>query len=618
MPRLRTEREDWARALKCDRGAVMVATIFMTLILVAVLYMVIGLGRTIVMKEGMQDAADAAAYSSAIFNARGMNLIVFINLLMAALVSILIAIRVAQSVMTLAAGILAGMAFASMGGTGPLAAQATYQAIQLNNTYNNAKKVIDKILEALHTTQQATSAVVPWVAMTRGMTEAAIHHDPARGAFAIPGSIVLPVESDEFSELCGRGGEFIAGASVAVLPGPLKSLADFVPTDAIGEVAELTSGFLCGDGGGEPPNYRQTINRELPRHPNETDCQDQGSAECTAIANYMTAAEPSGPEGECSSECHYDGPYETQARAARVDCEPRPTLLLENFVWQEREVTSEFTYDGAVWVETNRNPGRIRLEASESTPPCGIGGSVNNGEWNSDSGPRGSIEPHRLCREEIPEIETPGESGERRTATYEEVVRIFSCTRRTYRSVSLASSEEALGGSGSESKSPHRLQDVELGSEPFQIRAIAFGEKPGPGDASQGVVLADRSEGSAESRWDAARPGGEGEVGDFVELVSNVGRVAVAQAEFYFDGKVESSELMWQMKWTARLRHFRLPSQEEQEERDERNQGAKGVASRFGEMDPGASPESLCQAAGGDDCEEAAGSVSRLDKIVRH
>src|SRR5690606_8692715 len=141
MKRIDGQTRRGAHLVECDRGAVMVATIFMALFLVAVLYMVIGLGRTLTMKEGMQDAADAAAYSSAIFNARGMNLIVFINLLMAALVSVLIAIRVAQSVMTLAAGILTGMAFASMGGTGPLAAEATYQAIQLNNTYNNAKKV---------------------------------------------------------------------------------------------------------------------------------------------------------------------------------------------------------------------------------------------------------------------------------------------------------------------------------------------------------------------------------------------------------------------------------------------------------------------------------------------
>lgn len=107
-------------------------------------------------------------------------------------------------------------------------------------------------------------------------------------------------------------------------------------------------------------------------------------------------------------------------------------------------------------------------------------------------------------------------------------------------------------------------------------------------------------------------------MGEFADLVSNVGRVAVAQAEFYFDGDVEPSELMWQMKWTARLRHFRLPSQEEQEERDERNRGAEGVASQFGGMDPGASPESLCQAAGNEDCEETASSVSLLDDIVKH
>src|SRR5690606_10064382 len=189
------------KVLQCERGAVMVTTIFMLCFLVAMLYMVIGVGKTLVLREGMQDAADAAAYSSAIFNARGMNLIAFINLLMAALVAVLVALRLAQTFFAMLAVALAAAAWGSLGATAPLAAKATQLSMQMGERFKEAKNIIEPILKGLHTTQEAVSVVVPWVAMTDGMLEAAQHHAPARGAFAIPGSTSLPVEADEFSTL---------------------------------------------------------------------------------------------------------------------------------------------------------------------------------------------------------------------------------------------------------------------------------------------------------------------------------------------------------------------------------------------------------------------------------
>jgi hypothetical protein len=37
-----------------------------------------------------------------------------------------------------------------------------------------------------------------------------------------------------------------------------------------------------------------------------------------------------------------------------------------------------------------------------------------------------------------------------------------------------------------------------------------------------------------------------------------VGRLAFAQAEYYFDGTEHKAEWLWKQKWRARLRRFRI------------------------------------------------------------
>src|SRR4051812_40836726 len=89
--RAKTVRED-------QQGAIMVLGIFMCSCIVGVLWYVAGLGDAIVYRERMQEAADAVAFSGAVLHARGMNLIVLINLLMA----VVLAIRVALKMLILA------------------------------------------------------------------------------------------------------------------------------------------------------------------------------------------------------------------------------------------------------------------------------------------------------------------------------------------------------------------------------------------------------------------------------------------------------------------------------------------------------------------------------------
>lgn len=78
-----------ARALASDqRGAIMVIGIFIATMLVGILYYVWGIGGALLFRERMQDAADASAFSAAVVHARGMNILVLLNIIMCALAAI--------------------------------------------------------------------------------------------------------------------------------------------------------------------------------------------------------------------------------------------------------------------------------------------------------------------------------------------------------------------------------------------------------------------------------------------------------------------------------------------------------------------------------------------------
>lgn len=68
--------------LSDERGATMVMGVFMAAMLVGMIYYVWGIGGTVVHRERLQDAADTAVFGAAVIEARGMNLIALMNVIM--------------------------------------------------------------------------------------------------------------------------------------------------------------------------------------------------------------------------------------------------------------------------------------------------------------------------------------------------------------------------------------------------------------------------------------------------------------------------------------------------------------------------------------------------------
>ena len=70
------------RLVKDDRGVILVVGVFFTFFWIGMIWFLFGIGNVIAYRENMQNAADAAAFAGAVYDARGMNMIAMINNLM--------------------------------------------------------------------------------------------------------------------------------------------------------------------------------------------------------------------------------------------------------------------------------------------------------------------------------------------------------------------------------------------------------------------------------------------------------------------------------------------------------------------------------------------------------
>jgi hypothetical protein len=197
----------------------MVMGVFMAVLMVGLLYYVKGLGDAIAFRERMQDAADSGAFASATTHARGMNLIVLINISM---VVVLAMGAIARLVVFMAA-------LAGAGGVGG-------QAAGIENG------VVD-VLYVAHRTADALTTAIPLAGAARAR---AIASSPAfapafDGVTGYPAGARLPIEESSAEE-------FVSRAGVSFVPVALWAFTDdeidriYQNADAYALVAESHNG----------------------------------------------------------------------------------------------------------------------------------------------------------------------------------------------------------------------------------------------------------------------------------------------------------------------------------------------------------------------------------------
>jgi hypothetical protein len=227
------------RDLRSDNGgAVMVIGVFMAAFLVGALWYIIGLGDALLYRERMQDGADAVAFAAAVYHARGMNIIAMLNLIMAAILAVLVALKIAHLLLLItkiiSCAICAILPWGAWACPICTASQVADQYVQ--QAINFMEKFCDTVLPALSKTQKVVAITMPWIAEARAVMVSQNYKKPVEGGLILSASLVpsgdrlgLPVQEDTFKELCRRAGIIVGEVVMAPFSGPPASSAASSP-----------------------------------------------------------------------------------------------------------------------------------------------------------------------------------------------------------------------------------------------------------------------------------------------------------------------------------------------------------------------------------------------------
>jgi hypothetical protein len=239
-----------ARLPRDQRGAMFLMGIPLCFFMIGLLYFVIGLGEDLVLRERMQDAADAGALAAAIVHARGMNLIAMINQVMAALVSLLIMVRMLEALLIAAIAIAGALAYPTFGASLSIIPPAEAAEEEADDAWQELKDVIEPIVEALHVLEIGIQYGMPVVAEARTIAIVPKYEPVADFGFVIPGHFPLPLKNGDWSELCQKAG----GDAADMITFPLEKILPVPPVysaihSAMEAISHQFSDLFCGEQG---------------------------------------------------------------------------------------------------------------------------------------------------------------------------------------------------------------------------------------------------------------------------------------------------------------------------------------------------------------------------------
>jgi hypothetical protein len=623
----------------------MVMGVFIAILLCGLLFYVAGVGQIVFRRERMQDAADAVALATAIGHARGMNLIVFINLVMAALVAILLALKLIELLLT---GLM--LVLAAISWLVPPAAAAipivNVARTTVKNVHDAARDIIDNILIGLNMAERAIAYVTPAESvLTSGVKMSDKYSRVIDVAVAVPTRISLPVENDKYDTLCDRGGEMLMDL-ISWATGGIPFISKVISL-ATGVLLEgVKRAFCYEDSTAPPPSTDMEITRVLPLDPDtggqcETDRSQlkEPSQACKDWEDVLRKRHP-----EADGDCVDPGEDTQRARicksalaGARLKCQPGAEGNVTSYSWSEQDVEERVIFDTTSWTWRTTeykyvSPPGPKLHNTESYADASAAysqaanGAVSFEEAeaqqsrNADKGVpcddgnlrySESVTPEQLWSpwnqqptwEEFPGVtrpvcdkrlmavkqglpnggEIPPETPDHRlppgfnpegyVLRYPTVKQVYGCTQKATIKMTFPSEwKSATASAGGDDKAPQKMAEgVLLGGEDFQIRgiAISMGDRR-PVKIDQGLRHGAFERNVQPESW--------------VGLARGAGKVAVAQAEYYFnhDGTTnkDPKEWMWHMDWRARLVRFRLPSSKGEQQQDDQQQGGDmGLAS---------------------------------------
>jgi hypothetical protein len=198
------------RLVQDQRGAIMVVGIFIAAMLVGILYYVWGVGGAVLFRERMQDASDTSAFSAAVIHARGMNILVLINVIMAAMAA------VEAGIATAADGIMYAAIFATATCSGcgwrcvsccracPYVVPYWSSAAVAEGVDQVAGAVIGGLMDAAHAGAQAIEMGTPLAAhgLVQDFASSAPYSPVVREGIMFPLYEQLAAEDDPTNDPC--------------------------------------------------------------------------------------------------------------------------------------------------------------------------------------------------------------------------------------------------------------------------------------------------------------------------------------------------------------------------------------------------------------------------------
>ena len=157
--------------LRDNRGVVAVSGLAMAVFMTAVLYYEIGVGDAITFKEQLQDASDASGFAAAVYHAKGMNMIVLLNLIMAAVLAIIVILRVLEMLFGIVAALVPAICWIpGFEWLCPLEGIADAGETWAQSANEAMDPIVHTALKGLNDVSTAVAVGMPWVALIKSGT----------------------------------------------------------------------------------------------------------------------------------------------------------------------------------------------------------------------------------------------------------------------------------------------------------------------------------------------------------------------------------------------------------------------------------------------------------------
>ncbi len=198
-----------------DRGVIMVVGVMFTFLWIGLAWAIFGIGNAIAYRENLQNSADAAAFAGAVYDARGMNMLASINIVMGVVLAVLIVAHLIQVVVLVAMAadcwscipdLFCGYGWESCPG------DCDTQS-NINSFVADVDQIVHPVLEILHDLEVGIAVGWPWVSAGKSTTLSAHYYSKGvqlTSSFAysqIPWSL-----DNDISNITGNFGGF-AGVS---------------------------------------------------------------------------------------------------------------------------------------------------------------------------------------------------------------------------------------------------------------------------------------------------------------------------------------------------------------------------------------------------------------------